>query len=622
MAKDKPQKKSLKDLAPKYDYAPYEKAGAMQLSKQPNEIKDKKPDPEKENIWSNECSLLEQKVNSVWQWRTSWWFTNWANLSIYLQPKRSIWMTQNTGGVPSPNSMNRGKQINGAIMDPTATFALRVCAAGLMSGLASPSRPWFSITASNKSIPLDDEAKAWIDEVEDRMYIILANSNFYNSFAQECEDVVAFGTAPVIIYEDEKDVFRCYNPALGEYGLTVDATNRTDGLYRRFVMTVSQIVGFFELENCPEEIRSAWAEKGGRTNTEYTIAHVIEPNYSTRDCPKIPGAFTWRETYWVFGKSSTYPLSKRGFLDQPMVCSLWTQQANDPYGRSPGMDILPDVVQLQVMTVRLAEAIEKQVRPPLIADISLKNQPGSALPGHVTYADLKAGAVGMKSMYEVNPDTRAMYELLEKIQTRIQRGLFNDVIQMFQTHPGDRRTALEASQMASERLAVFGPVVERLITESLKPRMKRIFNICMRRKLFPPMPKSLQDNIDIEFISMMVLAQKASNTGGIERISSFVGNLVAVFPEAADVLNIDSAIKDMSEMLDNPQNLLNSDDKIAKLRDARAKQQQAMQKMQAQQHVAQTANVGSKAAQNLANTDVGGGQTALNQILGIGGGGQ
>ena len=71
------------------------------------------------------------------------------------------------------------------------------------------------------------------------------------------------------------------------------------------------------------------------------------------------------------------------------------------------MDVLPDVLQLQVMTRRMAEAIEKQVRPPLVGSMELKNKPTSTLPGHLTYvSDLNHA--GIKPIYTVNPDVAAM----------------------------------------------------------------------------------------------------------------------------------------------------------------------------------------------------------------------
>lgn len=612
MADDISQNKSTSARS-KYAVAPYETAGAEQLSRQPDTTS-KQSIFTDTDAWQKERSLLEQKVLSVWQWRNSWWYLNWVNLSIFLQPKRSIWLTQNSGGTPSPGNMTRGRQINSAILNPTATMASRTCSAGLVTGLASPSKDWLNIVTTS-NVVIDDEGKVWIDTTKQRLYTILANSNFYKAFAQMCGDLVDYGTSVTIIYEDIKDVVRLYNPALGEYGLTVDATNRRDGLYRRFVLTTSQIVGFFKLENCPQTVKTAWEQKGGQTNQEFSIVHAIEPNYDTPACPKIPGAFTWREVYWVYGQESGYPLSKKGFLERPFVASVFSDQSNDPYGRGLGMDALPDIVQLQVMTERLAEAIEKQVRPPLVADYSLKNQPSSSLPGQVTYADIKGGNVGMKSMYDVTPDIRGMVELIKEIEARIQKMFFVDIWLMLNEQPHDRQTAFETAQRLVEKLQQIGVTLENIIMD-LKDIMKRVFAICMRKGMFPKMPDSLKGvNLDLEFISILVLAQKGANTGGIERIASFVGNLIQAFPSAGDMLNTDSAIRTMSEMLDNPQSILNDQKTIDGIRQQRQQAQAAQQKMQAQQHVAQTAGVAATAAQTLSQTQVGQGQNALQTLI-------
>lgn len=78
----------------------------------------------------------------------------------------------------------------------------------------------------------------------------------------------------------------------------------------------------------------------------------------------------------------------------------------------------------------------------------------------------------------------------------------------------------------------------------------------------------------------------------------------------------------MNELLDNPQNILHGAEDLAKLRAVRAKQQQQMQQAQMLQHTAQTANIGAQAAQTLSATDIGGGETALNQLFGGGQGGK
>lgn len=600
--------------------AHYLKASPTLLSQQPADPKEpKRKSSEDTKEWGKLRSHLEATIVSLNQWRQSWWTQNWSNLAQYIEPRRSIWLTQSTGGSPTPNNMTRGKPINSSIVDPTGTYAVRVCSSGIMSGLASPSRPWFKVVPTLRNIQLDEAARKWLDEVEDRIYTVLAGSNFYNSFAQECEDLVVFGTAPVIIYEDEEDLLRCYNPAVGEYYLSSAATMRVNGLYRRFVMNVQQIVDFFGVDNLPADIAKLWAQKGSGLQTERIIAHAIEPNYAVGDdkVGKIPGNFTWRETYWVWGQGSERPLAQSGFVDQPFTAPRWSTQSNDAYGRSVGMDVLPDIMQLQVETVRKAEAIEKQVRPPLVADMQLKNQPSSILPGHVTYVSNLGAGTGMRPIYEVNPDISAMMQDIAAIQQRIKIGFFNDIILMLNSNPVTNRTAYETAQLMQERLQVLGPVIENIINESLKPRLKRIFSMMKRKDMLPPPPPSMKDvPLDIDFISMLALAQKASATGGLERLAALIGNMVAVFPQAADNLNVDSFISKMNELLDNPQNILNGPEALAKLRQARAQQQQAAAKQQGAAMGAQTINTGAQAAQTLSQTQIGGGASALDILLG------
>lgn len=599
------------------DVVPYESAGATFLSLQPTIDMDKE---EKNDLtWPTLRGHLEARLISLRNWRQSWWTQNWSDLAEFILPRRSIWLTQSTGGNPNPNNMTRGRQINTSIVDPTATLAVRVCSAGLMSGLASPSRPWFKVIPATRRLEIDADARNWLDNIEDRIYTVLAGSNFYNSFAQECEDLVVFGTGPSIIYEDEKDLIRLYNPAVGEYYLASGSTARVDGLYRLFVMTVAQIVDFFGAENCPKEIQSLWNEKGSSLEVERQIAHSIEPNFGIggEDIGKIPGSFTWREVYWVYGEGASRPLSMRGFIDQPFTAARWSIQSNDAYGRSPGMDVLPDVMQLQVMTRRMAEAIEKQVRPPLIGEMSLKNKPTSTLPGHLTYVTEIGPGKGIRPIYEVNPDVNAMSQNIMAIEKRVQVGLFNDLFLMLEQKLEEQMTAYEVAQKIQEKLQVLGPVIESLLAESLKPKLKRIFNILKRKGYIDPPPDSLKGiPLDIEFVSMLALAQKGAATGGIERLIQLVGGMAAVYPQAKDNINADALIREYNDLLGNPQKVLHGPAEVEQMRQIQAQQAQQQQQMDAMNQAADTAGKMAPAAKVLQDVDVGGGQNALSKMMG------
>lgn len=599
----------------------YEKAGATLLAQQPSVDEPEEKTPRNNTWWGVLRSHLESNLEALRNWRQSWWSQNWSDLAQYILPRRSIWLTQSSGGLPTPNNMSRGREINNSIVDPTATYAVRVCASGLMSGLASPSRPWFKMVPAVKGFEIDAEGRQWLDSVEDVVYTILARSNFYNSFAQECEDIVVFGTGPCIIYEDDADVIRCYNPAVGEYYLSAGATLRIDGMYRAFVMTVQQIVDFFGFESCPKDVQGLWLAKGASLQKELIIAHSIEPNFEVggEEGTKVEGKFTWREVYWVYGSGNNSPCSFRGFVDKPFTASRWATQSNDAYGRSPGMDVLPDVIQLQVETRRKAEAIEKVVRPPLVADMSLKNQPSSILPGHVTYVQNLNASSGMKPVYQIQPDIREISEDIAQVQARIKTGLFVDIFLMLASNPGDRRTAYETAQMMAEKMSALGPVIENIIGESLQPKLKRVFSIIKRKGFLPPVPKSLQGvALDIQFVSMLALAQKAAATGGVEALLKLIGEVAAIFPDAKDNLDIDAIVEEYNDLLGNKQKLIRAPAQVAAIRQQQAAAAQKQQQQADMSHGVETAATGAQAAQVMAGTDIGGGQNALQAILGSG----
>lgn len=599
----------------------YEKASPATLAMQPSDPSKKKSEENiKKEDWAKLRGHLEGRLSMLRTWRDTWWIANYSDLAKFILPRRSIWLTQSAGGLPSPNSMTRGLEINEAILDPTATFATRICAGGLMSGLASPSRPWFKIVPAMRGVTIDDEARQWLDGIEDVIYTVLARSNFYNSFAQECEDIVIYGTAVNIIYEDEKDLIRCYTPCVGEYYLGSGATMRIDCLNRVFVMTVAQIVDFFGIDNCSPDIQKLWKEKGGALATERLIAHSIEPNFSVAgtNTGKIQGDFTWREVYWLYGTGTSYPLAMRGFMDSPFTASRWSTQSNDAYGRSPGMDILPDVRQLQVETARKAEGIEKGLRPPLIGSAELMNKPTTQLPGHLTILNGDIGpGKGIRSIYDAQFDLDHVSQDIALIQQRIKVGLFNDLFLMISEGPTNQKTATEIQAKLVEKMNVLGPVVEGLLSESLQPKLRRIFAILKRKNMISPPPKSMQGvSLDIQFVSLLALAQKAASTGGIEALMRLVGELGQIHPEVLDNVDFDETLQEYNDLLGNKQKILKGPRTVAGIRQQRAQAQQKQEQATLAAHAATVADKGANAANTLASTPIGSGASALDQMLG------
>ena len=571
--------------------------------------------------WEDTRLQLEQRLYGLRQWRLSFW-NHWGKLAEAILPRRFHWLV-------TPNTFTKGMAINGAIKDPTGTQAVRVCTAGMRSGLMSSSRPWFKIKSSLKNFNPDRDAELWFENVQDRIYRVFSGSNYYQSSTQMFEDLIVYGTAVRLLYEDRQTVIRSYNPCAGEYYLGAGSDFRINSFYRTFVMTVMQCVEMFGLENVGPDVQGLWENKGSSLETEVIVAHAIEPNFSLEmpgmppKLGKIPGNFAYREYYWLWGRSTPGPLSRRGFREKPFIAPRWATTSNDAYGRSPGMDALPDILQLHLMTVRQAEAIEKMVRPPMLASLALKNQPSSILPGRVTYVE--DVSKGMKSIYEINMDIQHMSALIEKIEKRVEKWFFNDLFQMMENLEGVQpRNEMEIAERRGEKLQVLGPIVEGIENE-LADDLRRTIAIMGRRGLLPPKPSSLLGiPLEIEFDSMIAVAQRAAETASMERGIAVITNLHKSFPDKniPDRINFDNWSQDYLDKAAFPVKDMNSDDQMKQIREGRQQaMKEAADKAQQAQALTHTLPAVAGAAKDASQISTGGALAALNIAGGAGPGG-
>lgn len=602
-----------------YADAPYELASASLLAQQPPSLPFKRMDPDED--WDQIFAHVEARMNSMKMWRYSWW-TYWSTLAQYILPRRYHW-------VISANVFNKGNPINQSIIDGTAGLAKNICAAGMVEGLMPTTREWFKIKSALSTFEPDADGKAWMEDTEMRLYTVLAQSNFYPEMAQVAEDEVVFGTAVAIMYEDAKDIFRVYVPCAGEYYLASSARFAIDTLGRDFVLTVAQIVEWFTLEGCPQEIRELWETGGASLELEFVIGHLIEPNFDIAGRGRskgdkiavVPGSFDFRELYWLRGRKTPRPLSRRGFHKKPFAVFRWSKTSNDPYGRGPGMDALGDIMQLQMESLRKGEAIEKQVRPPMGADVSMKNEPSSIRPADITYTDTSNGKKGFWPLFEMKFDLVAMTADIKEIQNRIERYFLVDVwLAISQMQGVQPRNNFEIAERRGEKMQRLGPVIGLWKNDGAIPLLDRGLDILSRAKMLKPMPNSLRGvPLRLEFLDMVTLAQQGTETAAMEQAFKVGGELATAsqtggLPNPLRIVNLDESYRIYLDRLSYPAKGTFTDQEVAQHDAARAKARQA-----AQATTQLPAMV--DAAKSLSSTDVGGGQNAISAMLGRPGGG-
>jgi hypothetical protein len=529
-----------------------------------------------------------------WKWRPAW-----RELRDYIAPTRGFFEME---------TPNLGKRIDHErIINGHATDALNTLASGMVSGLTSPSRPWFQLTTQDPDMADFQPVKEYLSMVQTRMMAVLSKSNMYQVWHSVYTEIGGFGTAAEIILPDYRSVIRGRNFTIGEYFIGNGSDNRVNSFARKYWMTVGQIVEEFGYENCSQQVQASWRQNN--FDTWRLIRHLIEPNDDrVEDRVDFKGK-AYRSVQWEESGTSEAALRLSGYEEFPIQAPRWEVTTTaDSYGRGPGWRALGDTKMLQKMEKDKLKALDKVVDPPTQADGSVDAV--NTLPGGLSRTSSVVPNAGVKPVYQINPDFKAIEDMIIRVEQRIDRVFFADLFKMLIND--DRQepaTAREVVERHEEKLQMLGPVIEALEFELLNPAIDRIFSIMQRAGLIPPAPIDLQGHeLKIQYVSTLAAAQKMAGLVGIQQAAAFTGSMVSVFPEVADNIDADETVRKYADMSGVPPEMVRSQDKVAKIRADRQKQHQAEQAAQAAERIA-------AGAKTLSETPVGQ-NSALDTVMG------
>lgn len=536
---------------------------------------------------SDQIKLLNQRWGALKLERATW-MPQWMDVSANLLPVNGRYFV---------TDRNKGFKRFNAIYDSTGTKALRVLSAGMMSGMTSPSRPWFRLSVTDKDLMAYQPVKVWLNAVTDQVGDVMAKSNVYRVLHTMYEELGAFGTAAALIAEDYQNVIHLHPFTVGEYAISTDFQGNVTTLYREFDKPVGAIVKEFGLENCSTTVKSAYQR--GSLDQWVTIVHAIEPRTDRDPTKKDAINMPWRSVYFERASSNQQVLRESGYKSFPCLCPRWQTVGGDIYGVSPGMEALGDVKGLQSQEFRKLLAIDYQSNPPIQIPSSMKNRETELFPGGVSYYDPQAGSQGIKTAYEVNLDIRMLLESQQDTRQRINGAFFADIFMMISGQDTSRMTATEVAARNEEKMLMLGPVVERLNNELLDPLVETIFERLLTAGLLPPPPEELQGHdLNIEYVSMLSQAQKSVATNSIDRFVGNLGQIAQLRPDVLDKFDPDHWADLYSDKLGIDPELIVSGEQAALVRQQRAQAQQQAQQQQTLMNASQTAkNLGQTSTQ-------------------------
>ncbi len=527
---------------------------------------------------SLDISAVRSRWGALKSERASW-DEQWRDISEVLLPRASRFLS---------SDRNKGDRKHRRILDNTATRALRVGAAGMMSGLTSPARPWMRLSTHDEDLSKYPAVELWLSQTTRRMLDVFARSNTYRALHTGYEELQAFGTMSNIVLSDDRSTIHNYPLTVGEYCLATNWRGEVVTLYREFEKTVGEIVAEFGRENCSPSVQNAWDR--GNLHVWIGLVHAIEPRTDRDSNMRDQKNMAWKSVYFEAGGAKDKVLREGGFRNFPALAARWSTSGGDVYGSGPGMDCLGDIRQLQHQQLRKAQSIDYMNNPPLQVPSSAKGREIDTLPGGVTFVDQVAAGGGIKTLFDARIDLSHLLADMQDVRTRINQTFNTDLFLMMANSTNTNMTATEVAERHEEKMLMLGPVVERLHSEMLDPLIDVTFENMLTTGQIPKPPPELQGvDLNVNYVSVLAQAQRAVATNGVDRFVGNLGRIAQLKPDLLDKFDSDTWADRYSDMLGVDPELIVPSGKVALIRDQRAKAQAQAQQAAQMEQLASTA---------------------------------
>lgn len=531
------------------------------------------------------CDRVKRRASALKTERTGQgWDSHWRDIADHMRPRRSRFMCTDA---------NKGTRVNNSIIDSTGVRASTVLASGMMNGMSNPAQQWFRYEPDDLDLMEYGPAKSWIDLLMRLARRILHSSNAYEGLPNIYDELGLFGTGAAVVDDDFEDVIRLNTFTVGEYCLALNKRRTVDTLYREMRMTVIQVVQEFGLKGISSTVKTAY--DNGNYDQWVDVWHCIEPNPDADPDKLDQRNMPFRSLYWEASSDKGADgkfLRQSGYKENPIIAPRWNVVGNDVYGRSPGMDALGDVRQLQIMHKQLGAAIEKGYNPPTQGPPALQDRYISRLPGaHTTVSDMSQG--GVKPIYQVQPDVSGLMEAIKDTRRRIEDTFFVlDLLAISRMEGVQPKNQMEIAERKGEGLMVLGPVVGRSQNELLSPLHNRIINRIIEVSmpfwmvgeagmLPPPPPELMGMPLQIQYTSSLAVIQKQQAVQGLERTANTVLALVEAFPEVKPKFDVQQYMDEYNEAVNGSSRVIRSDDQVEAIMQQQAEQAQQERMAQA-----------------------------------------
>lgn len=498
---------------------------------------------------------IKEKVHHLKSERGTW-ETHWQEIADFIVPRKNTITNQKTPG------QKRSVQV----VDSTGIQSNELLAGALHGLLTNPNAFWFELTTGDVKLDREDDVRMFLQESTRSIHNVLNNSNFQTEIHELYIDICAFGTSCMYIEEDSRDTVRFSTKFIAEFMVEENSRGQVDQIYREWHWSATKLVQEFGITKVSKKVREAY-EKG--KEDKFCVHHAV---YSREMVdPNHRSAFKFISQYTL--PDCDHELKEEGYREFPYVVPRFTKAAGEKYGRSPGMNALPEVKTLNKMTETMIIGAQKVVDPPVQMPDDGFIMPIVVLPGGINY--YRSGTQDfIKPIFN---DTRIDfgYQAMDERRKRVRESFYVDQLQLQQ---GPQMTATEVLQRTEEKMRLLGPMLGRQQSELLRPLIDRTFDIMVRQGKIDmtKIPTVLKGKkIDVKYSSLIAKSQRLAEGQNLLRVMEAVTPFANADASVLDNINGDQAFRVIADVYGLPQEVIRTQKEVDGKRKARAEAQQA-----------------------------------------------
>lgn len=536
------------------------------------------------------------------------WLTQYQILGEYFYTRKQNFLDEHTAG----------EFITDHLFDSTGPKSVKTAAASLVSMLWPQEVQRFRFEPP-RGLTDSKENKEYYEGITRVQTDIMDNpeAGLATSLIEFLQDDLVFGTSGVEPFPDDETVVG-YRP-WGVEQMSIDEGRKgeVNTICLELSWDYQRQVSEYGIENVAPEVRKAFMEDGNVDEVGKIIV-LIEPRIPMPGGPKSGNrAMAWSSVH--VDEKHKHLLKESGFDEVPVKVSRFWKVLKETYGRSPAMDALPDVLEVNTVWESVTIAIEKNLEPPLgvIDDGSLGGGEVDTSAGGITVFNV-SGRAGEKNpvfpLFTVG-EIKQVVQLIETLDGTITDHFFLDRLLDFNNET--QMTLGEANIRNKLRNSTLGSVFFRLIKEVFTPIIKRTFNIAFEKGKMGVIKDSFEhkalvaegetnilvipdeiakrmisgeDVYKIKFFTPAMRIMQAEEAEGILRSWEFAGQLAGYgVMSALDNLDEDESVRRMNDIQGAPSEIKRAikggEDSVEAVRlrraEAEAKRQQQEQAMQA-----------------------------------------